>query len=88
VDTAVAMHVSGHDPRDVIADCDFKLEIIDLHEPVMLRRMVDGQMRDVAACGYDTDPDSAGWVDFPCEMLRLLAKRYRHRDGYDERWTA
>jgi hypothetical protein len=69
---ATVAHMACHDPRDVIADCDFKLQLLDLHH------LYDG------SCDHcDTgDPYTTVATDYPCPTLDLLIARYRHRPGY------
>jgi len=81
-----AVHVARHDPARVLAEVEAKRRIIDLHKPVTLHRMRDGQLQEIIACEYDTDPDGAGWTEFPCETLRLLALPYDQHPDYDEAW--
>jgi hypothetical protein len=64
------------DPRDVIADCDAKLEVVS-----DVSRTLD----------YLDDSETPEGAEHrhTCErMLRLLATAYRHRDGYKETWAA
>lgn len=67
-------HIVRHDPRDVVADCDFKLQLLDLHH-----------LSDRSCDHCDTgDPYTTVSTDYPCPTLDLLIARYRHRPGYAE----
>ena len=65
-------HVIRHDPRNVVADCEAKLAILDEHgdEHMCFKNSHDGN----TWAGYDGD----------CKIVRLLASGYRHRPGYRE----
>jgi hypothetical protein len=90
-DKAVAAHIAIHDPRDVIADCDAKLRLLDLHEPI---EGVGGGI-ECEACGPNNGSppgtiavirdDDGFW---PCATVLVLASGYRHRDGWQESWSA
>jgi hypothetical protein len=82
-----AAHIAGWGPKRVLAEVDAKRRLIEMHTPIVLRRVVDSSApQDVTACDYDTDPDGAGWVAYPCETLRLLALPYADRPGHRSEW--
>jgi hypothetical protein len=72
---AEAVHIALHDPRDVIADCEAKLAILDEHGPY--------EMGDEVYCRICGDCPQ---VDYPCPTVHLLAAGFRHRDGYRQHW--
>jgi hypothetical protein len=76
----VLEHIAIHDPRDVIADCDAKLAVLDLCE-----RVIRDDAEDHDDCGA-----ADSWTGFAVARLtvQLLASGYRHRDGWQEEWAA
>jgi Family of unknown function (DUF6221) len=86
----VVEHIAIHDPRDVIADCDAKLRLLSLHEPV---EGVGGGI-ECEACGPNNGSPPGmivvlGEDEFwPCATVLVLASGYRHRDGWQEEWSA
>ena len=65
----------------VLADCEAKRRIVELHKETLIERLDDefpGDSCD-ALCVVDND-------DFPCVTLRLLALPYSDREGYDPAW--
>ena len=86
-----AEHIALHDPRDVIADCEAKLAILDVHVPVE-----DGARLTCKVCvTWEDDPVDGETafgialpVAWPCMTLEITAAGYRHRDGYAEHWDA
>lgn len=79
-------HIAAHGPARVLREVEAKRRLVALHAPVTLRRRVGDQMGDVVACEYDTDPDGMGWIDYPCETLRLLALPYADHPEYRAEW--
>lgn len=80
------MHTS--DPARALREVEAKRRLLDLHKPVTLHRAPGGQLplQDITACEYDTNPDSHGWADFPCDTVRLLTSVYSDRPGYRDEW--
>jgi Family of unknown function (DUF6221)/Nudix N-terminal len=76
-----ALHIVRHGPLDVIADCEAKLAVLDLHcgEPLETD-LPDGDYRVRQVC---TRCDDGYW---PCRTVRLIGYAYRLRDGYREAW--
>lgn len=72
-----AMHIALNDPRQIIADCDKDLAILDQHPPGSW--VGDDEDRWQRCGGED-------WVQYPCRTVRLIGRAYRHRDpaGYAE----
>lgn len=70
-----AAHIVGNQPRDAIARCDAELEILDYY------------------AAQDANParlhDAALQLQWHVlgEFVRILAKGYQHRDGYQEMWA-
>ncbi len=73
---AQAVHIARHDPRDVIADCEAKLAVLDEHdgEHMCFENTCDGNTWDY----YDGD----------CRVMRQLASGCRHREGWKQEWAA
>lgn len=77
------------DPQGVLADCEAKLALLDVHTPVE-----DGTRLTCAVCV--TWEDDEGEYEFgialpvlwPCMTLDIVAAGYRHRVGYAEHWDA
>ena len=71
-------HIRRHDPQDVIADCEAKLGLIEAHD------------KPTHYCPLPALPSKHGqlWTpeEGPCWTLHLLARAYKHRDGYAEHW--
>jgi Family of unknown function (DUF6221) len=72
----VAALIAAKDPRDIIADCEAKLALLDLCGRVI----ADGEGRE-----YHDD----GWSGLAVARLsvRHLAFACRHRSGYAEHWS-
>lgn len=77
-----ADHIVRHDPRNVVADCESKLTILEEHQPRRCPHQAGKQLL-CSSCGVDD-----GWYDcpWPCRTVVALAAAYRHRDGYKQRW--
>jgi hypothetical protein len=76
---------SRHEMHDAIADCEFKLALLDLHHPVT-EDYLDGDGQDRSSSECD-ECDPAGSADnWPCRTIRLLAGAYHERDGYGRLW--
>jgi Family of unknown function (DUF6221) len=86
-------HIRRHDPRNVVADCEAKLAILDEH-------VSDGgpsYPQCIRCADTHRDDCDCGWLslggehwrsaqDFPCRTVRLLAAAYRHQNGYARYW--
>ena len=85
-----AAHMVLHDPRNVVADCDAKLAILDNH------RWINWDHEHYSGTGCITcDYRGYGHVErfaprgpVPCLTVRYLLAAYKHRSGYDEKWGA
>lgn len=65
------------DPARVVAECDAKLAIIELHD-----RNHECSSRD-----DDGEIDNCSWIyEATCSTVRLLALPYSGRPGYREEW--
>jgi hypothetical protein len=71
-----ARHIARHDPNEVIADCDAKLALLESHY----------DYRGVCPRCFDWENKPVQRERFPCEVIRLLAQGYQHRDGYRDEW--
>jgi hypothetical protein len=69
-----AAHIAIHDPRDVIADCDAKLAVLDF--------------RDLAETWERAAGKPQKQAEVLRIVVRQLASGYRHRDGWQESWAA
>lgn len=65
-------HIIRHDPRNVVADCEAKIAILDRYE------------RQAAKYGENCMEEDRMWVLEP--VVELLATGYRHREGFREEW--
>jgi hypothetical protein len=70
-----ADHICRHDPRNVVADCEAKLDILDEHPESA------GDPGHCARCQNWMFAVAAPW---PCTTIRRMAAGYRHRPGYQE----
>lgn len=84
-------HIARHGPRDVIADCDAKLAILD--DYALTVRLRDEAAERIRMAGDHPDAkDLKTWDRAEREAaimggwVRLLAHGYRHRDGFKEAW--
>jgi hypothetical protein len=73
-----AAHIVIHDPRDKIADCDAKLRLLDEYE---------ARENDVVLMLGPECERQRQWSGLRL-AVRLLASGYRHRDGWQEGWSA
>lgn len=90
-----AQHIAAFDPGRVLAECDTKRRIIELH-------VGEHECREMHTGTYPADwPEGASYgapgemwrhasteyfEDQPCETLRPLALPYADRPGYREEW--
>jgi len=66
-------HIAFNDPRQLIADCEADLAILDDH---------DGSHECASV------EDNCMWIlDGDCPTVRRIASRYRHRAGYLPEWA-
>ena len=87
-DSRLARFIARHDPQDVIADCEAKLATLDEHTPDYLSMYGSPGPPQCKTCitdrsGYEEHWEGDPW---PCLTLRLLARTYRHREGYADHW--
>lgn len=77
-------HIVRHDPARVLAECEAKRRIVELHEPFV---PYSGPSKCVAcADNLDADHDGAPMVAWPCPTVRALASVYAEHPDYDEAW--
>jgi len=85
-DSRVTRFIAEHDPARVLAECDTKRRIIDLHaslpQPPMLRAV--GNV--CAECSSSFEDGHVEGVAWPCDTLRLLALPYADHPDYREEW--
>lgn len=76
------------DPARILAECEAKRQIVQMHRPKTILRIhkPGAPIEEIPVCAYDTDEDSHGWIDYPCDTLRILAEVYRDCPDYDEEW--
>lgn len=86
-------HIVFNDPRQIIADCEAQLALIDLHGTTVKkggpavfsdedgRQLTSGHEVTCSVCGWVSDDPTSG-----CETVRLLALPYADVDGYREEW--
>jgi len=78
-DSRLTRFIAAHDPQDVIADCEAKLDILDEHSAVA---------DDPGHCGRCQNWVYAMPAPWPCTTLRRLASAYCHRPDYTEHWPS
>ena len=97
-DRDIANHIARWDPARVLAECESKRRIVELHRPSAEGYEDDGPQEACLLCQWDVDCDMvrydhqypdharnhARW--WPCDTLRLLAVPYADRPGYREEW--
>lgn len=76
------IHVEAWGPDRVVADCEAKRRIVDLH-PVVGDDVCDTCV--VGKQGYPLHPHSTP-ERWPCGTLRALASSYADRPGYEPDW--
>ena len=81
LDEAVA-HLEAWSPGRVLAECEAKRRIVDLH-PVVGDDVCDTCV--VGKRGYPLHPHSTP-ERWPCGTLRALALPYADRPGYEPNW--
>ena len=72
-------HIVFNDPRQIIADCEADLGILDDHEPGWA-----GLKRDVRVCMACDAERGDRW---PCRTVRRIAAGYQYRPGYRPEWA-
>lgn len=93
-----AAHIARWDPARVLAECEARRRIVELHKAVQHTDRALGII-DVTVCclchGVMDAPDDDGDDDwsyplvqmlFPCATLRAVALPYADRPGYREEW--
>jgi len=75
-------HLEAWSPARVLAECEAKRRIVDLH-PVIGHDVCDTCV--VGKRGYPLDPYSTP-ERWPCGTLRALALSYADRPGYQPHW--
>lgn len=78
-DRRVAHHVARHNPARVLAECDAKRRIVQLHTGGHECSVYD-QRDEVDACRYIDDR--------PCSTLLLLAQSYSAQPGFRDEWSS
>lgn len=87
----IAAHIATHDPARVLAECEAKRRIVEMHAVVELKdwRSLDGGYPTCTVshacetCGtYSEYPEA-----WPCDTLRALALPYADREGYRQEWA-
>ena len=85
--TAVAEHIARHDPARVLAECEAKRRIVELHWGRRTWVEAESPVPGAYVCDFcsadDAPPD---WTLYPCDHLRLLALPYADHDSYQESW--
>lgn len=75
-----ARHIARWDPVRVLAECEAKRRVVELHKPY---RRIHGVGCEACLQPRRLPPDAPGW---PCDTLRLLALPYADRPGYRAEW--
>jgi hypothetical protein len=85
----VGAHLVRWSPKRVLAECDVKRRIIELHHPFHVTTKNDGLNWDYKRCvicepqDRELGPNESYW---PCPTLQLLALPYADREGYRDEW--
>lgn len=77
-------HILRWQPTRVLAECDAKRRLVELHGPVDVHD--DSSCRECSDSGWAGSVDGHSPVDLPCPTLRLLCLPYSDRPGYREEW--
>ncbi|MGW0905009.1 DUF6221 family protein [Streptomyces sp. NPDC002853] len=82
---ATTEHIAANDPVDVIADCDAKLALVDLHAPDSCGGAVAHVTCKECSQGYEVHE----WgLKYPCRTLRILTRPFAgHPDHKGEEWA-
>lgn len=89
-----ARHAANWDPKRVLAECDTKRRIIEMHKPESWMSWDDDAEVETemqyclkcaigASCSCCLEEEDKVW---PCDTLKLLALPYADRPGYREEW--
>ena len=84
-------HIARHDPARVLAECEAKRRIVEIHVVGDPDEWAPEQWA-CRLCQWDEDCDSPkqdhqyGAGRFPCATLRTLAAIYAEHPDYDEGW--
>ncbi|MCX5537838.1 DUF6221 family protein [Streptomyces sp. NBC_00006] len=89
---ATVNHIAANDPADVIADCDAKLALVEMHPPEEIpehsRRPWSTFTVQCASESWKVYSDAENRVEYPCRTLRLLAQPFAgHPDHKGEQWA-
>ncbi|OPG13654.1 DUF6221 family protein [Microbispora sp. GKU 823] len=76
---AEAEHIQANLPRDAVARCEADLAILDEHAPGWVGLKMERQV-----CMVHDPRSGDSW---PCRTVRLLARGYRHRPGWQQGWA-
>jgi hypothetical protein len=84
---ATAEFIAANDPRHVLAECEAKRRIVEMHGFYQVQTANDGLDWDYVRCGIcdiaDLAPGEGNW---PCPTLRALALPYAYHSDYREEW--
>lgn len=90
---ATSAHMAGWDPGRVLADCEAKRRIVELHEITTTKISLppfDSLTGEPNPHGYEVTCAACGWASLDatsgCATLRLLALLYADHDEYNEEW--
>ena len=67
-------HIARHDPARVLAECEAKRRIVELHGP------------DQPYCDLNFSNADHAYFEGPCQNLQLLALPYADHPDYREEW--
>jgi hypothetical protein len=86
---ATVDHIAANDPAAVIADCDAKLALVDLHVPVVLHAGGGARYFDTTTvCRSCEPPRQFPELAYPCPTIRILAQQFAgHSDHKGEEWA-
>jgi len=97
-DSRLTRFIAAHDPQDVIADCEAKLEILRWHY-ILTSGGDDPENEEFSIYRFPSHPYDFGCVCCHyyaqgavrnygyCGTVKALASAYKHRPGYAEHWA-
>ena len=88
VHPATSAHIARHDPARVLAECEAKRRIVEIHPDEHGTCFAcsdgdDGGCSDPECCGSGPIPMFKDW---PCPTLRWLALPYADHEQYRDEW--
>lgn len=81
------LHIARWDPARVLAECEAKRRIVELHtvDGTVRLRSTDEKVYVCRTCSLEDEPPS-GPMEWPCDTLRALAAVYADHPDYRDEW--